>query len=155
MPHGARNRFTPPAERPPEALERSPGARTRPLNALPKRRASRLIVCALQPPAPILDPIKDLPPLRDTLAPVGPCDQRVARELIGQLQPAVAKLFELFGFMWVAVFLSRSPHAIEGPHRLLDHEVRYTVSMVQQMEQSNVATMARGGRATIVPLSPQ
>src|SRR5262249_42036740 len=105
MPNVARNRFKPPAERTPDALERSQCAHTRPLNELPKGSACRFIVCALKPLAQVLDPINDLAQLRETLAPVGPCDQRVDLELIGQLQPAFTKLFELFGFIRVELFL--------------------------------------------------
>jgi hypothetical protein len=121
MPHGARHRFTPPAARPPDALERSPCALTRPLHALPKCRASRCIVLALTPPAQVLDPIKDLTPLRETPAPGGPCDPRVDLELIGPRAPAFAKRVELLGCMGGQGFVHRSQPAIECPHRLLDH----------------------------------
>ena len=41
--------------------------------------------------------------------------------LIGQLQPAFAKLFELFGFLRLKLCFDRPQYPIECPHRLLDH----------------------------------
>ena len=101
LPNVARNRFKPPASCPRHASEGCQRTLTPPLNEFPKRRTGRLVVFALKPLAQVLHPVNDFTQLGKAPAPVGPRDQLVHVELIGQFQPAFTQFFELFGFIWV------------------------------------------------------
>jgi len=121
MPNVACNRFKPPAERPRHDLERFQRTLTRPLNEFPKRGTSWFVIFTLEPLTQVLHPVNHFTQLRKTPTPLSPRDQLVHFELIGQLQPPFAKLFELFGFLRLKLFLHRPQHPIERPDRLLDH----------------------------------
>src|SRR5688500_8418499 len=120
MPNVARNRFKQPAYRTRHALEGFQRTLTRPLNEFPKRRTGRFVVFALKPLAQALHPVNDFTQLRKASTPVSPCDQLVHVELIRQLQPTFAKLFELVSFLPIKLFFDRPQHPIESSQGLLD-----------------------------------
>ena len=63
------------------------------VNEFQKRFASRFVIFALEPFAQVLHPVNDFTELRKAMAPVGPRNQLIDIELIGQTSASVCEVF--------------------------------------------------------------